>query len=279
MINNQYIKEFNEKLLLQRYAPNSISIYTLCIKKFLNYYESKNIRLLHNNDIKVFLTHLLQNEKISDSYQKQMLGAITKFYDLIFNIRLDLKSLYPKRKKNNLPKYITKPQIKKMIEETYNLKHRCIIMLLYSAGLRVSELIGLKTIDIDSDSMLINISNSKGRKDRKVMLSEKVLTELRVYYKKYKPKEYLFEGQNKAYYSAKSIQNIVKDAAFRANVNKRVTPHMLRHSFAIHLLENGTDIRYIQELLGHNSIQTTELYTYITDISKSKIKSPLDFIM
>lgn len=279
MINNQYIKEFKEKLLLQRYAPNSISIYTMCIKKFLNYYESKNIRLLNNNDIKVFLTHLLQNEKISDSYQKQMLGAITKFYDLIFNIRLDLKSLYPKRKKNILPKYITKPQIKKMIEETYNLKHRCIIMLLYSAGLRVSELIGLKTIDIDSDSMLINISNSKGRKDRKVMLSEKVLTELRLYYKQYKPKEYLFEGQNKAYYSAKSIQNIVKDAALRANLNKRVTPHMLRHSFAIHLLENGTDIRYIQELLGHNSIQTTELYTYITDISKSKIKSPLDFIM
>lgn len=279
MINNQYIKDFNEKLLLQRYAPNSISIYTMCIKKFLNYYESKNIRLLHNNDIKVFLTHLLQNEKISDSYQKQMLGAITKFYDLMFDIKLDVKSLYPKRKKNTFPKYITKPQIKKMIEETYNLKHRCIIMLLYSAGLRVSELIGLKTIDIDSDSMLINISNSKGRKDRKVMLSEKVLTELRVYYKQYKPKEYLFEGQNKAYYSAKSIQNIVKDAALRANVNKRVTPHMLRHSFAIHLLENGTDIRYIQELLGHNSIQTTELYTYITDISKSKIKSPLDFIM
>lgn len=279
MINNQYIKDFNEKLLLQRYAPNSISIYTMCIKKFLNYYESKNIRLLHNNDIKVFLTHLLQNEKISDSYQKQMLGAITKFYDLMFDIKLDVKSLYPKRKKNTLPKFITKSQIKKMIEETHNLKHRCIIMLLYSAGLRVSELIGLKTIDIDSDSMLINISNSKGRKDRKVMLSEKVLTELRVYYKKYKPKEYLFEGQNKAYYSAKSIQNIVKDAALRANVNKRVTPHMLRHSFAIHLLENGTDIRYIQELLGHNSIQTTELYTYITDISKSKIKSPLDFIM
>lgn len=279
MINNQYIKDFNEKLLLQRYAPNSISIYTMCIKKFLNYYESKNIRLLHNNDIKVFLTHLLQNEKISDSYQKQMLGAITKFYDLMFDIKLDVKSLYPKRKKNTLPKFITKSQIKKMIEETHNLKHRCIIMLLYSAGLRVSELIGLKTIDIDSDSMLINISNSKGRKDRKVMLSEKVLTELRVYYKQYKPKEYLFEGQNKAYYSAKSIQNIVKDAALRANANKRVTPHMLRHSFAIHLLENGTDIRYIQELLGHNSIQTTELYTYITDISKSKIKSPLDFIM
>lgn len=279
MIKNQYIKEFKEKLILQRYASNSISIYVMCIKKFLIYYESKNIRTLNKNDIIVYLTQLLQIEKISDSYQKQMLGAITKFYDLIFNINLDLKSLYPKRKKNNLPKYISKPQVKKMIEGTYNLKHRCIIMLLYSAGLRVSELIGLKTIDIDSDSMLINISNSKGRKDRKVMLSEKVLAELRVYYRQFKPKDYLFEGQNKEYYSAKSIQNVVKEAALRANVNRRVTPHMLRHSFAIHLLENGTDIRYIQELLGHSSIQTTELYTYITDISKSKIKSPLDFIM
>ena len=279
MIKSQYINEFKEKLILQRYASNSISTYVMCINKFLTYYESKNIRTLNTNDIKVYLTHLLKIEKISDSYQKQMLGAISKFYDLIFNIKLDLKPLYPKRKKNTLPKYISKPQVKKMIDETRNLKHRCIIMLLYSAGLRVSELINLKTIDIDSDSMLINISNSKGRKDRKVMLSEKVLTELRMYYKEFKPKDYLFEGQNKDNYSAKSIQNVVKEAAIRANINRRVTPHMLRHSFAIHLLENGTDIRYIQELLGHNSIQTTELYTYITDISKSKIKSPIDFIL
>lgn len=279
MIKSQYINEFKEKLILQRYASNSISTYVMCINKFLTYYESKNIRTLNTNDIKVYLTHLLKIEKISDSYQKQMLGAISKFYDLIFNVKLDLKSLYPKRKKNTLPKYISKPQVKKMIDETRNLKHRCIIMLLYSAGLRVSELINLKTIDIDSDSLLINISNSKGRKDRKVMLSEKVLTELRMYYKEFKPKVYLFEGQNKDHYSAKSIQNVVKEAAIRANINRRVTPHMLRHSFAIHLLENGTDIRYIQELLGHNSIQTTELYTYITDISKSKIKSPLDFIL
>lgn len=225
------------------------------------------------------MTKLVEVEKISDSYQKQMLGAISKFYDLIYDVKLDLKSLYPKCKRNTLPKYISRPQVKKMIEETINLKHRCIIMLLYSTGLRISELIALKIIDIDSDRMLINISNSKGRKERKVMLSEKVLAELRIYDNQFKPKEYLFEGQNKANYSAKSIQNIVKEAALRANINIRVTPHMLRHSFAIHLLENGTDIRYIQELLGHNSIQTTELYTYITDISKSKIKSPLDFIM
>lgn len=274
-----YIIEFEQKLVIQRFASNSISVYIMCIKKFLRYYESKNIKTLNSNDIKVYFTQLIEVEKISDSYQKQMLGAITKFYDLIFNISLDLKSLYPKRRKNTLPKYISRPQVKKMIEGTNNIKHRCIIMLLYSSGLRVSELINLKTIDIDSDSMLINISNSKGRKDRKVMLSEKVLAELRVYYRQFKPMDYLFEGQNKVYYSAKSIQNVVKEAALRANVNRRVTPHMLRHSFAIHLLENGTDIRYIQELLGHSSIQTTELYTYITDISKSKIKSPLDFIM
>lgn len=279
MIKSQYINEFKEKLVIQRYASNSISTYVMCINKFLAYYETKNIRTLNTNDIKVYLTYLLKIERISDSYQKQMLGAITKFYDLIFNVNLDLKSLYPKRKKNTLPKYISKSQVKRMIEDTYNLKHRCIIMLLYSAGLRVSELIRLKTEDIDSDTMLINISNSKGRKDRKVMLSEKVLTELRLYYKSYKPREYLFEGQSKDYYSAKSIQNVVREAALRANVNKRVTPHMLRHSFAIHLLENGTDIRYIQELLGHNSIQTTELYTYISDVSKSKIKSPIDSII
>lgn len=274
-----YIIEFEQKLVIQRYASNSISIYVTCMRKFLNYFEMKNTRSINNTDIQVFINHLLQIEKISDSYQKQMLGAISKFYELIFDINLNLKSLYPKRKKNTLPKFISANQIKNMINGTSNIKHKCLIMLLYSSGLRVSEVINLKTTDIESDIMLINISNSKGRKDRKVMLSEKVLIELRIYYKEYKPKDFLFEGQNKSNYSAKSIQNVVKDAAIRANINRRVTPHMLRHSFAIHLLENGTDIRYIQELLGHSSIQTTELYTYITDISKSKIKSPLDFIM
>lgn len=142
--------------------------------------------------------------------------------------------------------------------------------------MRVSEVLNLKITDIDSSQMRILIRGAKGNKDRSVMLSEQLLEDLRTYFKQYKPESYLFEGQHKAMYSAKSIQNIVKKAAKRAGIRKTATPHILRHSFATHLVENGTDVRYVQELLGHNSIKTTEIYTHITEAGKSKIKSPLD---
>jgi site-specific recombinase XerD len=147
---------------------------------------------------------------------------------------------------------------------------------LYSGGLRLSEVINLKITDIDSNLMAITIRQAKGKKDRQVMLSEKFLLCLREYYSKYKPSYYLFEGQNNIQYSGRSIQQIVKESAIKTGINKKVSPHILRHSFATHLLENGTDIRYIQELLGHNHLKTTEIYTHISDVAKNKIKSPLD---
>jgi site-specific recombinase XerD len=142
----------------------------------------------------------------------------------------------------------------------------------------LSELLNLKITDINSGNMVVHIRNSKGNKDRVVMLSNQLLEDLRKYFLEYNPKEYLIEGQGGGLYSEKSVQTVVKDAAVRAGIKKQVTPHMLRHSFATHLLENGTDIRYIQQLLGHSSIKTTEIYTHVTDVSKSKIKSPLDFL-
>jgi site-specific recombinase XerD len=167
-------------------------------------------------------------------------------------------------------------EVKKLMAGVTNLKHRCIIKLLYGSGLRLSELLHLKLTDIDSKSMIIHIRKSKGNKDRVVMLSNSLLDELRVYFIHYKPTDFLFEGQSGGMYSEKSVQVIVKNAASKAGINKQVTPHTLRHSFATHLLEAGTDIRFIQQLLGHSSIKTTEIYTHITDVMKSKIKSPLD---
>lgn len=149
-------------------------------------------------------------------------------------------------------------------------------MLLYAAGLRLSELLNLKITDINSEKMIIHIVQSKGNKDRMVMLSEKVLGQLRPYYKKHQPKKYLIEGQKGEKYAPSSVQKIVKTNAEKAGIKKPVTPHLLRHSFAIHLLENGTDIRFIQKLLGHNSIKTTQIYTHIVDVTNCGIKSPLD---
>jgi site-specific recombinase XerD len=184
--------------------------------------------------------------------------------------------LYPKRKPKLLPKYLTVVEVKRLLQQCTNLKHRCILKILYGCGLRVSEVIALKIADIDSAAMRIHIRAAKGKKDRVVPLPQTLLHNLRQYYLVYCPKDYLFEGQNGGNYSAKSIQSFIKKYAREAKIQKSVTPHMLRHSYATHQLENGVNIRYVQALLGHNSIKTTELYTHVIKISKNNIASPLD---
>ena len=166
--------------------------------------------------------------------------------------------------------------ISKILEATKNLKHKTILLLIYSAGLRLNELLELRIGDIDSEAMRIHIRFGKGKKDRYVMLSENVLELLREYYKVYKPNDYLIEGQNGGKYSPKSVQSVFKKSLQKSVVNKRATVHTLRHSFATHLLDDGTDIRYIQELLGHKRLETTQIYTHVSSHSINKIKSPAD---
>ena len=180
------------------------------------------------------------------------------------------------RKKQKLPKVLSKEEVKTLIHSTNNIKHRCIVSLLYSAGLRRSELINLKLEDIDSKRMLIHIRDAKRGKDRYTLLSKNTLHDLRQYYKAWKPKSYLFEGPKCKPYTGSSVEKIVKRAALKASILKKVTPHMLRHSFATHLLESGTDLRHIQTLLGHDSSKTTEIYTHVAVSSFNSIKNPLD---
>lgn len=175
-----------------------------------------------------------------------------------------------------MPKVLSKNEVKKILDSCSNIKHYCILLLIYSAGLRRSELINLKVSDINSERMIINIIGAKGKKDRISLLSENTLKLLRKYYKKYKPVNYLFEGMNGGKYSPTSVAKILKKATLKAGLQKNVTPHMLRHSFATHLLEQGTDLRYIQELLGHNSSKTTEIYTHVSKKAIAKIKNPVD---
>lgn len=274
------LADFERKLILQRYSKNSILNYKSAVKNFLEVVARKfsNPDELGVAEIEKYLFWKIDKHAVSHSYQRMIVASIDKFYNLVVGVNLNLKHLYPSRKTHTLPKYLNLSEVKRMIELTTNQKHRCIIKLLYGCGLRLSELLNLKITDIDSGNMVVHIRNSKGNKDRVVMLSNQLLEDLREYFLVYKPVEYLIEGQRGGLYSEKSVQNVVKDAAARAGIKKQVTPHILRHSFATHLLENGTDIRYIQQLLGHSSIKTTEIYTHITDISKSKIKSPLDFL-
>jgi site-specific recombinase XerD len=273
-----YLQSFTERLQIQRYSSSSIKNFNSNLFQFLTiashkYASAEEIEIAA---IEKYIFWKIKKDNISASHQRIILASIAKFYELVIEKRINLKHLYPQRKEHKLPNYLTFDEVKKLIEVTHNLKHKSIIMLLYSGGLRLSEVINLKISDIDSNSMTITIRQAKGKKDRQVMLSEHFLICLKQYYIQYKPSYYLFEGQNSLQYSGRSIQQIVKKSTLKSGIKKIVSPHVLRHSFATHLLETGIDISSIQELLGHNHINTTKVYTKLTDVAKNKIKSPLD---
>lgn len=275
---NELLSDFEVKLRLQRYAPSSIKTYKNALTKFLVAFQQYNLEHISLAQIQTFIHHLQTKDGISATYQKQILASISKFYLLYYKRKLKLSPLYPKRKAKPLPKYLTVPEVKRLLQQCTNLKHECILKILYGCGLRVSEVIALKITDIDSAAMRLMVRAAKGKKDRVLPLPLNLLENLRQYYWAYLPKHYLFEGQSGGKYTAKSIQRFIKKYAHKANIQKSVTPHMLRHSYATHQLENGINIRYVQELLGHNSIKTTELYTQVTKISKNNISNPLDHL-
>jgi len=181
------------------------------------------------------------------------------------------------RPEHKLPNVLSKAEVKAILDAPGNIKHEAMLSLIYACGLRRSELLNLKPADIDSKRHLLIIKNAKGRKDRVAPIPEKLIEQLREYYKKFRPQTWLFEGQKKGkQYTATSLQQVLKDSLKKCGINKPVTLHWLRHSYATHLLESGTDLRYIQELLGHKSSKTTEIYTHVTDKNLQKIKSPFD---
>jgi site-specific recombinase XerD len=212
----------------------------------------------------------------SDSYINQAINSIKFYYEIVLQMPNRFYEIERPRKKQTLPTVLSKLEIKAMIAAASNVKHKCIISLLYSAGLRRSELLKLKVADIDSTRMSIRVEQSKGNKDRITLLSKNVLKDLRKYYLEWQPKVYLFEGADGGMYSESSLAQVVRKAARKAGIRKRVTPHTLRHSFATHLLENGTSLRHIQLLLGHKNSKTTEIYTHVTVKDYQKIKNPLD---
>jgi integrase/recombinase XerD len=267
---------YREKLLLKRYSPSTIKTYIGCFHEFINYYPDIALADLDENHIKQYLLHLVEKKKISTSYQNQMINAIKFYYEQVEGGARKVYYIDRPFKEYKLPCVLSVEEVKRIIAQIDNIKHKCMILLLYSAGLRISELIHLQIKDVDSKRMLIHIRSAKGQKDRMTLLSEKVLIYLREYFLLHKPKEYLFEGQLGGQYATRSVQNIFHRACGLAKIKKPATLHTLRHSFATHLLENGTDLRYIQALLGHSSSKTTEIYTHITRKGMENIKSPLD---
>ena len=269
------LAEIKKILTVRGYSQNTIKTYIACINYFKTYFKGIEVNHLTKEDVIEYLFHLIE-EKYSKSTQNQHINAIKFYFEKVLGREKEYYQIERPLKENKIPVVLSKHEIQALINATNNLKHLTILAVIYSCGLRISELINLKIKDIDSQRMVINIRKSKGNKDRQVQLTNQILHLIRVYYKQYKPSNYLINGQNCKKYSSSSIQKIIKRSTKKAKIYKSVTPHTLRHSFATHLLENGTDIRYIQTILGHSNIKTTQIYTHVTTTHLKNIQNPSD---
>lgn len=264
-----------DKLQIRRYANNTVKTYVSCFERFINHYPDKSIDDLDELDVRNYLLYLVKSNW-SNSYINQSINSIKFYYEVVLGLPNRFYSIERPRPEKKLPVVLSQDEIKRMLQLTTNIKHKCILSLLYSAGLRRGELLNLKPTDIDSARMMVKVNDAKGNKDRYTLLGKSTLTSLRKYYLEYRPKDYLFESPKGKKYSPTSISRIIETAVEKAGIKKTVTAHTLRHSFATHLLENGTDLRYIQLLLGHNSTKTTEIYTHVASNHFVSIKNPID---
>lgn len=269
------LDRFRQALTLKRYSPRTIESYSNAVRTALREMRLTAAEQLTDTAFEAYMLTKVESG-ISASWQRMIVASVALYADLVLNRKLKVEHLYPSRHDSKLPNVLSKQDVKALFDVTVNIKHKAMLMTIYSAGLRLNELVSLRLRDIDSKRMVITVRAGKGKKDREVMLSEALLPVLRSYVKQHKPKIFVFEGQEGGAYSARSVQQVLKSALREAGIRQKASVHTLRHSFATHLLESGTDIRFIQEFLGHQSIKTTELYTHVTTVTKSKIRSPLD---
>ena len=264
---------FRKVLKIRNYSESTIISYSNSLIQFKKWNKDNSIL---NKELLFEYVEFLTDAKRSYSYIKNGIIALRLYSELILGKTLKNNFLRNIKRYTKLPDVLSINEIKLIIDSITNLKHKTAISIIYSCGLRISECINIKISDIDSNRMMIKIREAKGKKDRFVPLSSKMLSMLRKYYKEYEPKDYLFEGQNNVKYSPRSIQNVLKKALNICKIHKNISVHSLRHSFATHLVEQGIDIRVIQELLGHQDIRTTQIYTHISSTKLSQIKNPFD---
>lgn len=271
------VEKFTAWMRSRRYSENTIRTYTESIVIFLRYYHDKEPGSIGNDDLVGFNNHYILANGFGSSYQNQVVNAIKLFYRNIENRCLDVELIHRPKREHHLPNVLSKQEVKAILGALTNVKHRTMLSTIYACGLRRSELLNLKPTDVDIERHQLHIRNGKGRKDRIVPITDRIVSMLSEYQSMYHPGQWLFEGQDpNQRYSEKSLQSVLKAAVGRAGIGKPVTLHWLRHSYATHLLESGTDLRYIQELLGHKSSKTTEIYTHVSIKSLQRIKSPFD---
>lgn len=274
---NDYLTQYKRDLLLKGYSNKTRKIYTSIINNYLEYYKG-NLKEETCEQIKDYLHYLLQIKKVSRPLMNQCYSALKFFYATTLRQNWEiLKIPYIKHIKK-LPEILGRAEISSLLDVTTNIKHKAILMVVYSAGLRVSEAAALKLVDIDSKANNIKVVEGKGKKDRYTLLAAKTLITLRAYYRIYRPKKWLFENQVSGQpLDTSTLQRVFKQATLKAKITKQVSIHSLRHSFATHLLEQGTDIHTVQRLLGHSHISTTIVYLHLKKENLTKVISPLDF--
>lgn len=274
--NLQQVELLVKTLKLKAYSPNTIRVYKDEMMVLVKLLGQRAVQKLEARHIKSYILWQLQEKKLSEAKAHSTLNALKFYFEQVLHQPKIFINIPRPKKPLQLPAVHSPGQIKKIIDVTRNTKHRAMLMTGYAAGLRISEIVSLKVKDIDSERMVLYIRKAKGKKDRQVALSVKLLEQLRKYFKEYQPKVYLFEGADGGAYSVRSLQQVFQASRALSGNTKTGGIHSLRHSYATHLLEGGTDIRIIQELLGHNSVKTTERYTHVSTKQIGKVQSPLD---
>ena len=274
--NQQAYQQFYDQLCLKQYSPSTIRVYMAEFKHLLDLLKDYPVQNLNAKRLKDYFLYCIKIEKMGERKMNGKINAIKFFFEQVLHQPKMFFDIPRPKKPITLPKMLSKAEVKRVFKVTTNLKHVIALQLCYGMGLRVSEVVNIKVTNVDSDCMLVHIQGAKGKKDRYVPLPESLLPKLREYYKLYRPKEYLLQGQYGGAYASSSLQQVFKKAMRKAGIKKQIGIHGLRHSYATHLLESGADMRFIQELLGHHSIKTTQIYTKVTPQSLARVKSPLD---
>jgi integrase/recombinase XerD len=268
------------EMRLRNYSYKTIKAYRSCVRSLIAHAGTRPLRNLTGSELRAYVVKLVEKEGMSAAYVNQVINALRFLYVEVFREPLVLGEIPRPRKEKKLPTVLSLEEVKAIFDAAENLKHRCLLMLVYSAGLRVSEVVHLELGDIDSDRMMIHLRGAKGKKDRYSILSPAVWEVLQEYYRRFVPRRFVFEGQERgSQYGIRSAQKVFEIAAEAAGIRKLVSIHSLRHAFATHLLEQGTDLRFIQELLGHASSKTTEIYTHVSKRNLEQIRSPVDSIL
>ncbi len=272
------LEKIEQSIILKGYSRNTLKNYRNELIQFFSYFEGRNYKTIRKEEIESFVAMLISKHKISNTKQNQLINAIKFYYEKVLDQPREFYNIQRPKKAKELPNVLSMQEVSKLINTPDNIKHKAMLYLIYSAGLRSGELLKLRIRDIQTDQGYIFIKGAKGKKDRRTVLSEKLLILLREYFKQYRPAYWLFEGQDGGQYSARSLQAVFRKAAEKSNINPWATLHTLRHSFATHCLQNGMNLRQVQVLLGHSSPKTTEIYTHVLEISNKVLKSPLDMM-